>query len=435
MTASLPPDVDRELLAFIRARGIGQLKHVDRGRLLHWQGDPVDTVGVVADGAVKLSSVSGDGRVRTSSLLGTGDVLGAGELLLGRTYESVAEAVEDAEVVVIAADEFRALLAGDSDLALLVMRRLAHDVHSLRGKVQDLTALDVRQRIKASLLELAHVHGVETERGIRIDLTLTHQEIGEMVAANRTTITACLGELRREGYLWREGRHLFIIPLDHVRILDSLEEAVVDGSEQDARRLAIDAVERGVDPVDALAALTRGMRGVDRMLARNDIELSDVILSAYAMKSAISIIEDEIARTNRPVPYLGAIVIGTVMGDIHDIGRTLVSMLLKARGFRVIDLGVNVPSDRFVEAVRVHRPQILALSTLMTTTAREQFKVIDALTEAGLRDQVKVIVGGNAITPKLSREMGADGYEPSARLAAELAWRLSGERQSPLDPE
>jgi methanogenic corrinoid protein MtbC1 len=305
------------------------------------------------------------------------------------------------------------------------MRKLAQDVHSLSNRVRDLTVLDVQERIKSSLIELANEHGFVTDKGIRIDLDLTHEEIGEIVAAYRTTITACLGELKRQGYLWKEGRHLFIIPPQHIETLDHLDQSVADGSEDEATRYASEAIAQGIDPLKALEALTTGMRRVDRRFARGEIDVSDVILAAYAMKGAIPTIEYEIERTDRQVQYLGTIVIGTVQGDIHDIGRTLVSMLLKARGFKVIDLGVDVPTQQFVAAVRDLRPQILAMSMLMTTTAQEPFRVIQALGEEGLRDRVKVIVGGSAITPKLSAEMGADGYEPTAHRAAELAWRLT----------
>jgi 5-methyltetrahydrofolate--homocysteine methyltransferase len=161
------------------------------------------------------------------------------------------------------------------------------------------------------------------------------------------------------------------------------------------------------------------------MYARGEIDVSDVVLAAFAMKSSLPILEAEMERAGHVVDYLGTIVIGTVQGDIHDIGSTMVSMLLKARGFRVIDLGVDVSTIKFVDAVRSYQPQILAMSTLMTTTTHELFGVINTLVDEGLREQVKVMVGGSALTRQLSEKMGADGYEPSAHRAAELAWRLT----------
>ena len=121
---------------------------------------------------------------------------------------------------------------------------------------------------------------------------------------------------------------------------------------------------------------------------------------------------------------LGTVVFGTVQGDLHDLGKNIVAMFLIARGFRVIDLGVDVPAERFVEAVRQHRPDILAMSALLTTTAQNQRQVIEALQAAGLRSQVKVMVGGEPVTPHLAAEMGADGYAPTAREAVALAWQL-----------
>jgi 5-methyltetrahydrofolate--homocysteine methyltransferase len=424
--------LDREFLKLAQDVPSAQFVRYGKGDVLHWQGDPVEAILVVQNGAIKVSSVSADGRTSTYSVLGSGSLIGAEPYLLGQSHETLAEAIEDTQVIALQTGEFQRVLATDPGFSLLVMKKLAQDAHSLSCKVRDWALLDVQQRIKSSLVELANDHGIVSGKGIRIDLDLTHEEIGEMVAANRTTITACLSELRRQGYLWKEGRHLYIIPPDQIEILDGLDRSVVDGSEDDAQQFALESIRKKVDPLKALEALTSGMRRVDRMFARDEIDVSDVILAAYAMKRAIPVIENEIERTDRAIQYLGTIVIGTVHGDIHDIGRTLVSMLLKARGFRVIDLGVNVPADRFVDAVRRHKPQILALSTLMSTTAQEPFNVIHALAQSGLRDQVKVIVGGNAITRKLSEEMGSDGYETSAHRAAELAWRLTrGQETSP----
>lgn len=420
-----PSEPDLSLIALAQAQPSGQKKRFKKGNILHWQGDPVEFIYVVVKGAIKVSSSSVDGKTYTYTIVGPGGLVGAEAFLLDEDHETLSEAVEETEVVAFLADEFQRILETNASFSLSVMRNLARDVHFLGSKVRDLTLLDVQQRVKSSLIELANEHGIPTEKGIRIDLDLTHEEIGEMVAANRTTVTAVLGELRRQGYLWKERGHLFILPPQHIEILDRLDQAVLEGSEDDARHWALQAVDQRIDPLKALDALTAGMRRVDRKYARNEIDVSDVIIAAYALKGAIPIIEDEIARTERLVPYLGTIVIGTVAGDVHDIGRTLVAMLLKARGFKVVDLGIDVPTAHFVEAVQEHRAQILAMSTLMTATILEPAKVIRALVHAGLRDHVKVIVGGGAVSQKLSEEMGADGYELSAHGAAELAWRLS----------
>lgn len=416
---------DLDLVRFLEANHIGYHKHFNKDRILFWQGDPVESIIIVKRGAIKFSAISADGKTYAYSVLGHGGLAGTDSYLAGKPHQTMAEAIEDTDTLMIPTEQFQNLLANNPDFSLLVMKKLAQEVHFLTGKVRDFSLLDVQHRLKSSLIALANEHGIITEKGIRIDLDLTHEEIGEMVAANRTTITACLSELRRQGYLWTQGRRLFIIPPDHIEILDNLDQAVVDGSEDEAAHWALQTIENNIDPLKSLEALTSGMRRVDRLFARDEIDVSDVILAAYAMKSAIPIIEQEIEKTGITVQYLGTIVIGTVQGDIHDIGRTLVTMLLKARGFKVVDLGSNVSAEAFLEAVRNYQPQILAMSTLMTTTTRETFKVIDALTKEGLREKIKVIVGGSAVSEKMSQEMGADGYEPTAHRAVELAWRLT----------
>lgn len=416
---------DLDLVKYLETAQIGHPKQFKKERILFWQGDPVEIIYIIKQGAIKLSSISSDGKTYTYSVLGYGGLAGAEAFLVGKPHQTTAEAMEDTDTILIQASQFEQLLSTNPEFSLLVMKKLAQEVHFLTGKVRDFSLLDVQQRLKSSLIALANEHGSMTEKGIRIDLDLTHEEIGEMVAANRTTITACLSELRRQGYLWTQGRRLYIIPPDHIEILDNLYQAVVDGSEDEASHWALQSIANNIDPLKSLEALTSGMRRVDRLFARDEIDVSDVILAAYAMKSAIPIIEQEIEKTGITMQYLGTIVIGTVQGDIHDIGRTLVTMLLKARGFKVVDLGSNVSAETFLDAVRSYKPQILAMSTLMTTTTREPFKVIDALSKEGLRDQIKVIVGGSAISDKISREMGADGYEPTAHRAVELAWRLT----------
>lgn len=418
------PDLADQLLRRLAASPAARRRVVEPGRLLHWQGDPVEFVTAIESGAVKLSGVSADGRARAVGLVGRGALLGAASVLLGRPHDACAEVVEAADVLVVPAAPFLDAVGADPALALEVMRRFALEIQGMSGRVRGLTLLSVRDRLKRALIELAEAYGTETPDGIRIDVGLTHQELGEMLAANRSTITASLGELRRDGYVETAGHHVIVRPL-HIRILDGLEQAVVEGADDEAARLAGEALQAGIDPVKAADALSRGMRTVDRLLSRDEVDLSDAILSAYAMRAAVDAIEASSAVTLAAAPNLGVVVIGSVSGDIHDIGRTMVAMLLRARGFRVIDLGVDVGAERFVDAVREFQPDIVGISSLMSTTTRQVFGVVASLSSAGLRDRVKVIVGGGAITAALGREMGADGYEPSAHRAAELAWRLA----------
>ena len=142
--------------------------------------------------------------------------------------------------------------------------------------------------------------------------------------------------------------------------------------------------------------------------------------------SAMPIIDEEIRRKALKRESLGTVVIGTVYGDIHTIGKTMVAILLNANGFIVHDLGTNVTSEQFLGAVRNYKPDILAMSALMTMTVPEQRKIIAALTEGGVRSKVKVMVGGAAVTQEFADEIGADGYDPTAPGAVELARTLVG---------
>jgi methylmalonyl-CoA mutase cobalamin-binding domain/chain len=236
--------------------------------------------------------------------------------------------------------------------------------------------------------------------------------------------------LKSQGYLWKEGRHLVIIPPEHIDILDTLSQAVVDGDEEGTMSWARKAVEGGVDPAMALDALTGGMKYVARGFVQEQLGLPEVLVAAVAMKSAMPIVEEGIRRTGKKVGVAGTIVMGTVHGDIHDIGKTIVATLLAAQGFEAIDLGANVAAEEFVWAVTKHRPDVLAMSALMTTTAAEPGKVINALKEEGIRDEVRVVVGGGAVTEKLAQRIGADGYGATAREAVTLVRELTaGKRE------
>jgi len=149
-----------------------------------------------------------------------------------------------------------------------------------------------------------------------------------------------------------------------------------------------------------------------------------VILSAYVMKSGLAVMSGTLKHLETSLGHLGTVVIGTVHGDIHDIGRTMVSMLMAARGFNVIDLGINISTEEFVAAVKKYHPDILAMSSLMTSTAREQERVIEALRKEGLETEMVVLIGGGAITEKFSKDIGATGFAPNAQRAVELAYRL-----------
>jgi corrinoid protein of di/trimethylamine methyltransferase len=209
-------------------------------------------------------------------------------------------------------------------------------------------------------------------------------------------------------------------------ILDNLRRAVIEYDADAAASWAQAAVAEKVDPLEALDALTGAIRQVGDQFGRGELWLPDLIAAAETMSAATEILEEEIRRTGAKQESLGIVVIGTVAGDIHDIGKNMVSTLLKAAGFEVHDLGINIQADEFIRAITKYDAQILALSALLTTTAPQQRQVIELLKEKGVRDKVKVMVGGGGISAEFADSIGADGYDPTAPGAVNLARRFVG---------
>ena len=209
-------------------------------------------------------------------------------------------------------------------------------------------------------------------------------------------------------------------------IFEGLQKAVIEYDVEAASSWARRAVEEKSDPIKALDALTQAIRQVGDGFGRGELWLPDLVGAADAMQSAVPIIEEELKRTGAKRVLPGTVVAGTVFGDIHSIGKTMVCALLTADGFDVIDLGINVKADQFVEAVKKHRPDILAMSALLTVFASEQKKVIETLKKEGIRDEVKIMVGGGAISQEFADRIGADGYDPTAPGAVKLARNLIG---------
>ena len=210
-------------------------------------------------------------------------------------------------------------------------------------------------------------------------------------------------------------------------LLKRMEEAVKAYDEEEARRLAEEAVRMGVDPVEALEqGLAKGLREVGDRFGRGEAFITELIAAAQAMEAGAEILNREIERRGAARESVGRFLIGTVEGDIHSIGKNIVATMLKAAGFEVIDIGVDVPTQTFVEKVREFKPDILGLSALMTTTMVKQKEVIEALKEAGLRDQVKVIIGGAPVTEEWAREIGADAVGLDAASAVETSLKLIG---------
>jgi len=209
-------------------------------------------------------------------------------------------------------------------------------------------------------------------------------------------------------------------------VLENLKKAIVEYDSEEAANWARRAIQEKIDPVKTLAAMTAAIRQVGDGFGKGELWLPDLVGAADAMTSATPIIEEEMKRRGTTRESLGIIVIGTVYGDIHTIGKTMVATLLTAEGFIVNDLGINVTSERFVEGIKKYKADILAMSALMTMTAPEQRKVVGTLKKEGLRDKVKIMVGGGAITQEFANSIGADGYDPTAPGAVKLARRLIG---------
>ncbi len=207
------------------------------------------------------------------------------------------------------------------------------------------------------------------------------------------------------------------------RITATLVDGDLDGV-VDATRQALAA---GAEPLTIVdEGLVPGMRIVGEKYSSGEFYLPNLIVSASGMKQAMAILEPELRARRQLVKSAGGVVIGTVRGDIHEIGKSLVATMLTANGFEVHDLGVDVPPERFVEAVQRSGAPLVGLSALLTTTMSGQRTVVEALRKAGVREQVKVMVGGAPVTERWSNEIGADGYAHDAVAAVDLARRLVG---------
>jgi len=205
--------------------------------------------------------------------------------------------------------------------------------------------------------------------------------------------------------------------------LKPLYDAVLNGDAKSAKTVTEQALSAGIDPMKLVQDyMMPAMGEVGRRFECNEYFVPELLMSARAMKAALEPLRPLLeARSLQPA---GRVVIGTVKGDLHDIGKNLVAAMLEGGGFEVIDLGVSVTPDQFVAAVKKQNPQILALSALLTTTMPSMKETVDALKQAGIREQVKVLVGGAPITQRYADEIGADGYGESASSATGLAKRV-----------
>jgi corrinoid protein of di/trimethylamine methyltransferase len=206
---------------------------------------------------------------------------------------------------------------------------------------------------------------------------------------------------------------------------NELAQTVVTGEPEEAERLAKECLEQGLDPLDCINnGLTKGIRRVGELFASGEYFLPDLIIGAEAMKTALGILEPALTEGGQGREVLGHAVLGTVEGDLHDIGKTLVGTMLTANGFDVTDIGTDASAADFVEAAQENHATLIGASALLTTTMSEQQKIIETFKEAGLRDQVKIMIGGAPVTKSWAEKVGADGFAKDAISAVALAKRL-----------
>ncbi len=205
-----------------------------------------------------------------------------------------------------------------------------------------------------------------------------------------------------------------------MEIVKNISELLQAGKARDVKALVQQAIDEGI-PASVILdeGLLDGMGKLGVKFKNNEVFVPEVLVAARALNFGTEVLKAKLLEEG--VQRIGKVVIGTVKGDLHDIGKNLVRMMLEGAGFEVIDIGVDVSEDAFVQAVRDHAPQVLCLSALLTTTMNQQLVVIEALKAAGLRDSVKVMVGGAPITQSYADQIGADAYTPDASTAAEVA--------------
>jgi trimethylamine corrinoid protein len=212
-------------------------------------------------------------------------------------------------------------------------------------------------------------------------------------------------------------------------LFNDIRKAIVEGDKPRARELAREAIRSGVDLNEVIdKGYVPGIQAVGELWEKGDYFLPELITSAECMKAAMDILQPEMAKANIKSRSLGKVVIGTVEGDIHDIGKNLVASMLQANGFEVFDLGADVKLERFIEKAEAVGADFICLSALLTTTMVNQKRFVALLTERNLRARYKVLVGGAPASQKWADEAGADGYAANAVAAVKLAKSLAGKR-------
>ena len=213
------------------------------------------------------------------------------------------------------------------------------------------------------------------------------------------------------------------------KILEEMAQSVEDFDSDKALELIEAALKDGVDPVDIIEkGFSMGLRRVGERFGKGEAFLTELVAAANVMEEVSRRLSVEITKSKKERELLGRVLIGTVAGDVHSIGKNILKAMLEVGGFEVVDIGVDVPTNVFVEKTRELKPNIIGLSALMSTTITEQREVVEALKRAGLRGGVKVMVGGAAVTEKWARDIGADAYAENASDAVKAAQGLVARR-------
>ncbi len=213
----------------------------------------------------------------------------------------------------------------------------------------------------------------------------------------------------------------------HTELFQAMAQSIIDGDSEEAERLANRVIEEGIDPLEAInKGFVLGVNHVGDEFSCGNAFLPELVMAGEAMKTAVSTLEPEMAKRGTERQVHGKVVLGTIHGDIHDIGKTLVGTMLSASGFKVYDLGVDVPVTTLVEKAIEVQADIIAVSALLTTTMVRQKDVVEALDDMGLRPNIKVMVGGAPVTQEWVAEIDADGYSEDAIGAVAVAKQLVG---------
>ena len=206
-------------------------------------------------------------------------------------------------------------------------------------------------------------------------------------------------------------------------VLQKIAEELIKGNYPEMPKLVQQALDATIPPSKILnEGLVAGMDVVGEKFRRDEFFMPEVLIAARAMQAGMDILRPKLVETG--VKLAGKVVLGTVKGDLHDIGKNLVGMMLEGSGFQVVDLGIDIPPEKFVDAVRTNQPDVLGLSALLTTTMPKMKETIESLIEAGMRNKVKIMVGGAPVTEKFAKDIGADGYAPDAATAVEKVREL-----------